>query len=178
MPSIRAATESDVETIVALNAQAFNPPAAWRERIRKDPRVDNVRFAEEGGRVAAMMRFLPFAQHFGGRAMRSAGVASVAVTAEMRGRGIGSALMRETLAELRAGGVLLSSLYPATAPIYKSVGYGFGGIRTEWKAPQHRLPQRAELTPEPFDAGSYADAAQVYDAIAAANNGLVARDED
>lgn len=178
MPTIRPATDADLERVVALNAQGFNSPRAWQERMRNDPQLDRIRVAEDGGRVAGMLRFLPFAHSFGGRPVKAAGIGSVAVAAEARGRGIGSTIMRETLRELRVKGFHLSSLYPATVPIYKSVGYGFGGIRTEWKVSQKALPHTSSLSVEPFDADDFAEVAPVYESIASQSNGLVQRDEE
>ncbi len=177
MATIRPATEADLDRVVALNTQAFNSPRNWQDRMRSDPQLDLIRVAEDDGRVAAMMRFLPFAHYFGGRALRAAGIASVAVAAESRGRGLGTALMRETLGELRDSGFLLSTLYPATAPIYKSVGYGFGGVRTAWKVRQEILPQRSDLQVEPLEDASIDEAKGVYDTIARQTNGLLQRDE-
>src|SRR5687767_14060499 len=177
MPSYRAPTQDDLERIIALQTLGFNGPRSWQERMRHDPELELFRVVEDDGRVQAILRFLPFAHCFGGRAIKGSGIASVAVAAEARGRGIGTILMRETLAELRDAGYVLSSLYPATARIYRSVGYGWGGVRTEWKASQKALPQTTELQVEPFDENTLDDAKAVYEQVAAASNGLLQRDD-
>src|SRR6266516_1869486 len=68
---------------------------------------------------------------------------------EARGRGVGTTMMRELLKELRPR-VPISSLYPATVPIYRSAGYGFGGVRTFWKTRLDALPHTGPLRASPF----------------------------
>ncbi len=178
MPTIRAATEDDVERILALEAQAFNVAARHQERARPRMKLDRYRVAETDRGVVATMRALPFAHFFGGRAVEAAGISGVAVSAEARGQGVGSALMRESLAELRARHVPISSLYPATAPIYRSMGYGYGGVRTRWHAPLARLPQDPGVGVETFGEADLDEIDRAHHRIAVAANGLVRRDRD
>src|SRR5687768_5716726 len=128
MPTVRPATLDDLERIIPLVSQAFNFPRSGHQRIRDDfpINVPTFRVLEENGRVMACMRAMDFAHFYGGRAVPAAGIASVAVAAEARGKGFGTVIMRESLSELRARGVVISSLYPATVPIYRQCGYGFG----------------------------------------------------
>ena len=146
MVTIRPATEDDVEQIIALRTQAFNINEHGREAMRKDPRVPEVRMAELDGRVVGTARAIPFAHFYGGRAVEAAGISGVAVAAEARGRGVGAAMMREYLQELRPT-FPISTLYPATVPIYRHAGYGFGGVRTFWKSRLDALPQAGALRP-------------------------------
>jgi hypothetical protein len=56
-----------------------------------------------------------------------AGVASVRAAPEDRGRGIGRAVMTALLDEVAAQGYPLSVLYPATMPLYRSLGWELAG---------------------------------------------------
>ena len=148
--------------------------------MRADLKPEYWRVAESGGTVAGVARFIPFAHYWGGRAVPAAGVASVVIAAEARGRGVGTTLMRELLTDLRGSGFAISSLYPATVPIYRQCGYGYGAIRSRWKADLGLLPQTTErdVTVEAFDDGSIEELNAAYEGIAATTNGLVARDRD
>src|ERR1035437_3522929 len=64
-----------------------------------------------------------------GRAVPMAGVISVRVAPEDRGKGIGRLLMTGLLDEMAARGYPLSVLYPATMPLYGSLGWELAGGR-------------------------------------------------
>jgi predicted acetyltransferase len=68
-------------------------------------------------------------QWWAGRALPMAGVASVKIAPEARGGGLGRQLMTEVLRGIAAGGYPLSALYPATMPIYRSLGWELAGGR-------------------------------------------------
>jgi predicted acetyltransferase len=68
-------------------------------------------------------------QYWLGKAVGCAGVAAVKVAPEYRGRGIGRRLMTELLHLIAARGYPLSVLYPATMPIYRSLGWELAGAR-------------------------------------------------
>jgi predicted acetyltransferase len=82
-----------------------------------------------GNRPAGGAMFHDMRQWWCGRAVPMAGVASVRVAPEDRGRGIGRQLMTALLAEMAAAGYPLSVLYPATMPLYRSLGWEIAGGR-------------------------------------------------
>jgi predicted acetyltransferase len=177
MITIRPATVDDVERVIALRTQAFNIDEHGRESVRKDPRVAEVRVAELDGNVVGTARALPFGHFFGGRPVEAAGISGVAVAAEARGKGVGSTMMRELVRELRRV-VPISSLYPATVPIYRNIGYGFGGVRTFWKTRLDALPQSGTLQASPFTDDDVDEVNDAYERLAAGTNGLVRRSRD
>jgi predicted acetyltransferase len=97
-------------------------------------------------------------QWWHGRAVPMAGVASVRVAPEDRGKGIGRRLMTALLDEIATRGYPLSVLYPATMPIYRSLGWELAGARYTAMIPGHSL--RA-LAPPDAAAGSPAVAAPI-----------------
>jgi predicted acetyltransferase len=131
-PVIRVAAPGDVTALSENSAWAFGAVAAeiapWFDRIG----LDNVRVLEEGGRLRAQMAFTWMGQYVGGRSVPLAGGAAVAVPPDSRGMGAGTRLMQAALREAREAGYPLSGLYPATQPIYRSVGYEQAGTR--WKS--------------------------------------------
>jgi predicted acetyltransferase len=89
-----------------------------------------------------------------GRAVPMAGVSSVQVAPEDRGRGIARRLMAALLDEMAARGYPLSVLYPATMPLYRSLGWELAGTRDTALIPARSLrdlvpPDPVIPTPEP-----------------------------
>lgn len=82
-----------------------------------------------GGRAAGGAMFYDLRQWWCGRAVPMAGVISVRVAPEDRGKGIGRLLMTGLLDEMAARGYPLSVLYPATMPLYRSLGWELAGGR-------------------------------------------------
>jgi predicted acetyltransferase len=82
-----------------------------------------------GGRPAGGAMFHDMRQWWCGRAVPMAGVVSVRVAPEDRGMGIGRRLMTALLDEMVAHGYPLSVLYPATMPLYRSLGWELAGGR-------------------------------------------------
>jgi predicted acetyltransferase len=80
-----------------------------------------------GGRPAGSAAFHDMRQWWRGRAVPMAGVSSVKVAPEDRGRGIGRALMTKLLGRIAERGYPLSALYPATMPLYRSLGWELAG---------------------------------------------------
>ena len=94
-----------------------------------------------------------------GRAIPCAGIASVKVAPEYRGGGIGRRLMTALLDAVAERGYPLSALYPATMPIYRSLGWELAGgmyvatvparsLRTLMAPDAARRPPRTAPVPE------------------------------
>jgi predicted acetyltransferase len=83
-------------------------------------------------------------QYWLGRPVGCAGVAGVKVAPEYRGRGIGRRLMTDLLHLIAAKGYPLSVLYPATIPIYRSLGWELAGAKYRFTVPARSLLQLGE----------------------------------
>ena len=90
-------------------------------------------------------------QWWHGRAVRCAGVASVKVAPEQRGKGVGRRLMISILELIAERGYPLSALYPATMPLYRSLGWELAGAMY-----QATVPARSLRSLMPPDAASAA----------------------
>jgi predicted acetyltransferase len=114
----------------ALIAQALffqtNEMAEWRERLG----TQHFRALHAEGKLAAGLGIIPTGQWFGGASVPMAGITAVGVAPEFRGAGMGLALMRRALFELRERGFALSALYPATLTFYRRAGYERAATRT------------------------------------------------
>jgi predicted acetyltransferase len=101
--------------------------------------TDGIRVAMRAGEVLAGLVLLPMGQFYGGRSVPMTGVSAVAVAPEHRGSGVGTSLMRAALREMSRKRVALSTLYPATQPIYRRLGWEIAGTRAQWRVPTRAL---------------------------------------
>jgi predicted acetyltransferase len=124
--------DDDLEIEVDLSRRAFGPLS----EAARAGRIAEARALAEGGRYFAafdgpqpvgVALFHDMRQWWHGRAVRMAGVGGVKVAPEQRGRGTGRAMMTELLRVIAGRGYPLSVLYPATAPLYRSLGWELAG---------------------------------------------------
>jgi predicted acetyltransferase len=94
-------------------------------------------FAE--GRAAGAAMFHDLRPGGGGREVPCAGIASVKVAPELRGRGVGRRLMTAVLATVAERGYPLSALFPATMPVYRSLGWELAGGKYQATIPARSL---------------------------------------
>ncbi|MFE8601797.1 GNAT family N-acetyltransferase [Archangium violaceum] len=118
-------------------ALALEDARGWQKKIEAgEARVCVLR---EGGSVAATIVLIPMGQWFNGRRVPMVGIGGVGVAPERRGQGTATRLMRAALRELRSQGAPLASLYPATQPLYRRVGFEQSGSRQEIRVRLHGL---------------------------------------
>lgn len=172
--NVRPMVEDDREQFLALVRQSFNQPPAFTERLRSVP-VDNYRVAEDAGRLIACAGVLPIGHFFGGVSVPAAGVSAVAVAPHVRGGRTAEVIVAETLRERRPS-MPLSSLYPATVPIYRRLGYEFGAIHCTYRVPMHGLKRFPDaIAAEPWDDDSRPEVVAAHRAWAAEHSGPMDR---
>ena len=99
-----------------------------------------------GGAPAGAAMIHDLRQWWLGRPIPCAGIASVKVAPEYRGGGIGRRLMTALLDAVAERGYPLSALYPATMPIYRSLGWELAGGKYVATVPARSL--RALMAPD------------------------------
>ncbi|HTZ25229.1 MAG TPA: GNAT family N-acetyltransferase [Streptosporangiaceae bacterium] len=124
--------DDDLEVEVDLGRRAFGPVSeaaapGWIAEARAAAEGGRYFAAFDGPRPAGVAMFQDMRQWWHGRAVRMAGVGAVKVAPEQRGRGTGRTLMTEVLHVIADRGYPLSVLYPATAPLYRSLGWELAG---------------------------------------------------
>ena len=120
----------DTAALLDLSVRAFGPvPDRHHWEASAASVIGEHRYlaAFDGDRMIAAARFHDMSQCWAGRWLRMAGVASVAVAPEDRGRGTGRALMTALLGRIAERGYPVSVLYPATSSIYRSLGWETAG---------------------------------------------------
>jgi predicted acetyltransferase len=134
---VREFRDSDAEAVQALRRLAFGGPRqpdgpdrshGWRAHV-----------VELDGRLAGHLRIRDYRQFFGGRAVPMGGLASVAVDPYARGRGLATALLDVAIADMRAHGQCVSSLFASAPPLYRSRGWEQTGSYLWATLPLHLL---------------------------------------
>ena len=154
---IRAITgDDDMEAQLDLGQRAFGiysagQRASWSyiAGLRAGQGLFLGAFAGDAPAGAAMIHDMR--QWWLGRAVPFAGIASVKVAPEYRGGGIGRRLMTALLDAVAERGYPLSALYPATMPIYRSLGWELAGGKYVATVPARSL--RTLVAPDPAAAG-------------------------
>lgn len=151
---VRDLDPADLDAALRVRSLSFGPMSgggaeAWKARHTAAIAERRVLAAYVGGRVAAMARINPYRQWWHGRDLPMGGVAGVVVGPEHRGRGVGSALMTGLIARLRELGYPLSALYPATVPVYRSLGWELTGRQYRISVPAAPLRTLARSMPDP-----------------------------
>jgi len=151
--TIRALEPDDgMDELFDLQCRAFGPMSAvdrphWQAQRELDLRERRTLGAFDGPRLVAAGRFHHMVQWWCGRPVPMAGVASVAVAPEQRGRGVGRTLMTAMLGEIASRGYPLSALFPSTLPLYRSLGWEIAGTSQEAVIPAHALRSLAAADP-------------------------------
>lgn len=156
--------------LVTLVYRSGNPLAEG------DPLVepgDHAYVAERDGRIVAFFEVLPMQATMPGGSVRCAGIAAVAVRPEERGSGIGRAMMRWALPQLRERGYAMASLYAFRESFYRPIGYEVVGRRFRIVCPQHRLPSvSSDLPVRAAEETEWRLAEPVYKAFASNYSGM------
>jgi predicted acetyltransferase len=96
---------------------------------------ENIRVARVDGSIAGGLILQRMGQWFGGRSVPMSAVRCVGVGPEHRASGVASHLMRAALVEMKDAGVAISTLFPATQPVYRRAGYERAGLRLRYRLP-------------------------------------------
>ncbi|MGH3397183.1 MAG: GNAT family N-acetyltransferase [Streptosporangiaceae bacterium] len=144
--------EDDLKPELDLADRAFGPSRRDRERRLASARARVAAGRHlgvfDGGTMVASAEFHDMRQWWLGRSLPMAAIAGVKVAPEERGRGVGRALMAGLLEHVAAGGYPLSVLYPATAAVYRSLGWELAGGQYQVEVPARSLHRL--LPPDPL----------------------------
>lgn len=124
----RHARRPDVEQLaeLALRSYRIRTIEAQRQFYTDHPRFafTDVRVGEVDGALVSSLVLVPFHAFVRGMRLPVRGVGGVAVSPEHRRRGIGEAMVRAALREMRQRGDAFSMLYAFRSDFYQRLGYG------------------------------------------------------
>ncbi len=176
--TVRRLEQADARAARRLGWEAFGvPPAGSLDDATVEQPGRRWFGAFEGDELIATAVDREYDTWFGGRTLPTAGIASVTVRAEHRGRAVLGPLMAEVLTEAMARGAVLSTLLPSAPRIYRR--FGFESITTIGHV---LVPSAALHAAAPTDLvvrrATAADAETIrrtYDTWAARRNGPLTR---
>ncbi|EAW37437.1 enhanced intracellular survival protein Eis [Lyngbya sp. PCC 8106] len=137
-----ASDHDESQLLGKILCQCFGFPQTEWEDYGSSIGLDNFRLIRHNKKVAGGLAIYRMGQWFGDRCIPMAGLAAVGIAPEYRGQGMALELLRETLKELHAEKVAISTLYPAVQSLYRGVGYEYGGTRCLWELPLSTLKSR------------------------------------
>ncbi len=145
----RHARRPDVEQLadLALRSYRVRTLEAQRQFYTDHPRFafTDVRVGEVDGALVASLVFYPFTAFVRGARLPVRGIGGVAVSPEHRRRGIGEALVRAALREMRQRGDAFSMLYAFRSDFYQRLGYGLIERSLMISTPPALLPASPEI---------------------------------
>lgn len=172
---IRAGEEAELADIQASAFVVSNDDAMkWFERSGSE----NLRVLRSSGRVVAGLVQIPMGHFLGGAPVPTLGIAGVAVALDARGQSAAKSLMKACVREAAASGVALSTLYPSTQTLYRSVGYERAGKTSELSIPLTNLECTAAdegLRPRRLTEDDRPAVEALYRALAAERHGALDR---
>jgi predicted acetyltransferase len=144
----RVARRTDVETLAELGYRAYRVRSVEqrREFYTDHPRfgIRDVRVGELDGQIVASLVLYPFTAFVRGQRLPLTGVGSVAVSPEHRRRGVGEALIRSMLREMRQHGRAINALYAFRGSYYRKLGYGVAELVHQLALAPANLPASDE----------------------------------
>ena len=144
----RPARRTDIETLVDLSLRAYRVSSAEARRdfFADHPRfgLRDVRVGELDGEIVASMVLYPLHAYVRGEKLPVTGIGSVAVSPEHRRRGIGEALVKASLREMRQRGDAMSMLYSFRGDFYRRFGWGLVETPIMYSLPPAMLPSSDE----------------------------------
>lgn len=168
----------ELDQLGEIDCQCFvYPRSKWESYLNCLGR-ENFRVITNGDRAIAGLAIYHLSQWFNDKAVSMAGIASVGVAPEDRGRGIANRLLSQTIQELHSRQVAISTLYPSTQAPYRQLGYEQGGSYCKWKLPTASIRlQSRNLSIKRIEAGDLSILADIYRQQARLNNGNLERNK-
>lgn len=145
----RHARRPDLELLADLGLRSYRVRTleAQRQFYTDHPRFafTDVRVGEVDGALVASLVLVPFTAFVRGSRVPVRGIGGVAVSPEHRRRGIGEALVRAALREMRQRGDAFSMLYSFRADFYQRLGYGLIERSLMLSTPPTLIPASPEM---------------------------------
>lgn len=147
--TFRIAREADMDRLLEVHTSAFPDPRGREARVRNFTRNPLGRFEDlvvacEGDAIVGHAFLLPLEAWFGGLRVRVAGIASIGVAPEARGRGVGSAMLEHLCRTAAARGDALAVLYAFRQGFYARAGFANASTYRRLRLHPASIPWRAQ----------------------------------
>jgi predicted acetyltransferase len=133
------------------------------------------------GRVIGQAKDLHHHQYWNGDPVTASGLASVVIAPELRGHGIGKALLRRVVLSARERGAVVCNLFPTYPSLYRSMGWEIAGSTTEIVVPALALRQLTAGPDMMVESGGSEHASEcwdLFDVIARSGRGLITKSNE
>jgi predicted acetyltransferase len=181
MPSsFRPAREDDLERLLEIHDASYPDSRGRDARVRNllhNPlgNLADLFVATEGGAVVGHGFLFPLEAWFGGLRVPVAGVASIGVAPESRGRGVASRLVEHLHGVARARGDVLAVLYPFRHGFYARLGYASTSPFRRLRLHPASIPFRASLRARAAHGGDLPAMCACWEAEARRHSGAMVR---
>ena len=179
MPPIkfREHTAENRSALSDLWAQAFREG----KQIQESDLIDEggkVYVGESSGEIVCCFKVWDMGLTLNGTTVSAGGLASVAVSPEVRHGGVGGQMLRWSLNKMRENGNLISCLYAFRESYYRKFGFECCGSLIRIECPNHRMPRFVAEQParmvKPHD---WRELQACYEKFALRYNGMNIRSE-
>jgi predicted acetyltransferase len=181
--SIRRAHEADLDRVIAIHQNAFpdgRSVGARRLKFMHNARfrLDDLWVVEAHSDIVGHAFFSTTDGWFGGQKVRVGTIASVAVAAEARGRGVATALLAHLHRVSDEAGAAVDILYPFSHAFYHRLGYELASPYVRLIAHPLAFPTGPDASLQPV-AGIDSEAIfALYDQFCSERTGMLARSQD
>lgn len=137
----------NIHQLKQILAQCFNTPLQQHEVSFHRIGTDQFRIIRQADQVLGGLALLPIRQWWNKQRVSMAGITCLGIAPEHRDAIAAKSLLQHTLRELYTNGTALSALYTNQAPLYRQVGYEYGGISCSWQLPLTAIGMPAQGLP-------------------------------
>lgn len=170
-----ADARSEIGRVIG-HAFGFDPAAAtgWFDLAGHD----NLRAWHAEGEVVGAFVQIPMGMFLGGRSVRNMGYAGVATRVDRLRLGHARGMMAAGLAEARAAGHAVASLYASNQPLYRAVGFEQAGLRCLAEVdPKVLGTVRSDLPVHEMTEADFPAMDEIYQSWATARTGFLDRSD-
>ena len=127
--TFRTATRADLDRVLEIHLPSFPDERTIEERTRNFTAnrfggIEHLVVAQRAGEIVAQAYLFPLEAWFGGRSVRMGAIASLGVAPEVRGQGVGTAMLHHLHMASDVRGDALTMLYAFRQRFYARLGYG------------------------------------------------------
>lgn len=168
--------KEEVDALLENHRPIFDVPAERIQAYGDLVGQENFRIILADGKLVGGLAIVHMGQFFGGNSVPTWGIAAVGVAPSVRGKGAATELMQAVMREAYEKGCPLSTLYPATQPLYRYAGYEVAGCLYDITLPLDVINMRdRSLNVRPIEEGDIEAIKHVYTQSVRHGNGPLDR---